>query len=110
MHATGVNPEDEFKPPKLAILEVTGTEPSPATTSRWRIDGIAGPDGERIRLEFWCVGRKPYTTRNAVRKFLDAVTAARMARILRNLESAESVSDDELRAAGLLGRKDGGAE
>lgn len=109
MHENSSASSDKLLPLKRAIYEVTGDEPSPAKSLRWTTRGLAGIDGERIVLNVVPVGRKLFTTCNEVRSWLNAVTAARMARIQRTQATVESVSDDELRAAGLLGRKDGGA-
>ena len=100
---------DPLQPVELALKSVTQWRPSPSTRQRIITQGLSGMDGQRIRLEVVYVGRKPHTTRAAVLRWLDAVTQARLAKIDRKRNHGEDVSDDELRAAGLLGRKNGGA-
>ena len=110
MDAKSVNPDDEMIAPKRAIREVTGFEPSLETIGRWSRRGLAGINEERIRLEVWPVGRKLFTTRNAVRSWLNAVTNARMARVQRTQATIRSVSDNALKAAGLLPTQNRGAK
>lgn len=110
MDAVKTDPDDELIPVELAVRERTGERKSPATLWRWTNRGLAGRDGERIRLQVQFVGRQPLTTRKLFREWIGQVTAARMARIDGRQESNADVSDEELRAAGLLGRTKGGAE
>ena len=105
-----ISDSEMLLPVELAFQAVTEVRPSPSTQWRFIKHGVAGPDGERIRLSVVYLGRKPCTTRTAVLQWLDAVTQARLAKIDRKRSHGEDVSDDELRAAGLLGRNDGGAK
>ena len=105
-----ISDSDLLQPVELAVQSVTQWRPSPATIWRLITQGLSGVDGKRIRLEVVYVSRKPRTTRAAVLRWLDAVTQARLAKIDRKRSHGEDVSDDELRAAGLLGRNDRGAK
>ena len=71
----------ELMPVNTAIRDVINDNANPTKIWRWTTRGLAGTNGTRIRLKVWFVGRKQYTTRNAVREFMDAVTAARMSRV-----------------------------
>jgi len=92
---------DELKPLVVAIKAVIPGNKNPSTPWRWINKGIAGVNGERIRLQVWYVGRAPHTTTTAVRQWLDAVTAARLERMERTQQRAADVTDDELEAVGL---------
>lgn len=78
-------------------------EPSAATVWRWAAKGLApAAEGEpRIKLAILYVGNKPYTTRNAIRDFIDRATQARLARMARTQQRADDVTTDELEAVGL---------
>lgn len=69
---------------------------NPSTPWRWANKGIAGLDGERIKLKIWYVGRAPHTTANTVRQWLEAVTEARLERMARTQQRADDVTTDEL--------------
>ena len=101
---------DPLQPVDIVFRTIANWRPSPSTRWRFIKRGLAGPNGERILLPVVYVGRKPHTTRTAVLQWLDKVTEARLAKIDRSQERSDDVSDDELRAAGLLGRNEGGAE
>lgn len=95
------NADDEFLPVNQAVGEVIPGKRNPATHWRWITRGLAGAEpGERIKLRVWYAGRQPLTTRAAVREFLDAVTAARLARIER-IQQCGDVTAEDLVAAGL---------
>ncbi len=83
--------------------EIPGN-PSISTVWRWATRGLApAVDGEpRIKLEVLYCGNRPYTTEQAIREFLQRVTAARLARIATRRPSQTDVTEDELRAAGLV--------
>jgi hypothetical protein len=83
-------------------LSGTGKRVNPSTIFRWITKGLEGPDGNRIRLQVWYVGRQPHTTNSAIRAFLDSVTAARLERSRRTQQGLAEVTDAELDAAGLL--------
>ena len=110
MEAKSADSDDRLTPLNLAIRTRMHRDFNPSTSWRWCTLGIAGPDGERIRLQVWYVGRKPHTTQAAISDWLNKVTEARLAKIDRKQKLSQDVSDDELRAAGLLGRNDGGAK
>jgi hypothetical protein len=110
MDAVKTNPDDELIPVKRAVRELTGESKSPTTLWRWAIRGLLGRDGARIRLQVQFVGRQPFTTRKLFRSWITQVTQARMARIDSRHDSNADVTEAELRAAGLLGRKKGGAK
>ena len=84
--------------------EIPG-EPSVSTAWRWVTRGLApADDGEpRIKLSVLYVGNKAYTTRNAIRDFIDRATQARLARMARTQQRADDVTTDELEAVGLTG-------
>lgn len=84
--------------------EIPG-EPSVSTAWRWITRGLApADDGEpRIKLAVLYVGNKAYTTRNAIRDFIDRATQARLARMERTQQRADDVTTDELAAVGLTG-------
>jgi hypothetical protein len=78
-------------------------EAGPQTGMRWATKGLAGPDGQRIRLRTWAIGRKIVTTNAAMREFIDRVTAARDQRLrTKTLRISDEPSLEELKAAGLL--------
>jgi hypothetical protein len=87
---------------ELIPLNEHGRPVSPSTVWRWIMKGLPGPDGERIRLAVTYCGRRPYTTAEDVEEFFRQVTEAKQERARRARETAAHVSDDELRAAGLL--------
>lgn len=97
--------DDALIPLNQAIREEIPGEKNPGTTHRWITRGLAGLDGERIRLAVTYCGRQPCTTRAAVRQFLADVTKARLARMERTQQRCRDVSDDELAAVGLLNRQ-----
>jgi hypothetical protein len=101
MHSANTLPDDGLEPVNDVIRQVIRSETNPSTAWRWITRGIAGLNGERIRLQVWYVGRTPCTTRAAVREWLEAVTAARLARMARTQQRATDVTQDELEAAGL---------
>ena len=95
--------DETLQPLNDVIREVIPGSKNPSTPWRWIARGIAGLDGERIRLRVWYVGRAPHTTRAAVRQWLEAVTEARLARMARTQQRADDVTDSELEAVGLTG-------
>ncbi len=78
-----------------------------STAWRWVTRGLVpANDGEpRIKLAVLYVGNKPYTTRTAIRDFIDRSTQARLARIARTQQRADDVTDDELQSVGLTAHK-----
>lgn len=95
--------DDKLQPLLQAIRAETHSNVNPSTPWRWITKGIAGIDGERIKLQVWYAGRAPYTTQAAVRQWLEAVTEARLARMARTQQRADDVTTDELEAVGLTG-------
>ena len=78
---------------------------NPSTPWRWANKGIAGLDGERIKLKIWYVGRALHTTQAAVKQWPKAVTEARLARMARTQQRADDVTSDELEAVGLTNNR-----
>jgi hypothetical protein len=105
MHTANANaiPDDALQPLNEAVRQVIPGNVNPSTPWRWIVRGIAGLDGERIKLQVTYVGRAPHTTKAAVRQWLEAVTAARLARMARTQERAADVTSEELEAVGLSG-------
>lgn len=52
-----------------------------STVARWIRQGIQIADGKSIRLEVHFRGSRPMTSREAVSRFIDAVTNARLNKI-----------------------------
>ena len=75
-----------------------GRAVNPSTMFRWIKHGLAGPDGERIRLDVVYVGCRPYVTPEAVERFFARVTKARTA---QPHTQAATANDSELTEAGL---------
>lgn len=96
---------DHLIPLNQAIREEIPGEKNPSTTHRWITRGLAGLNGERIRLQVWYAGRQPCTTRAAVRQFLTDVTAARLARLELSQQRDIDVTEAELTAAGLVANR-----
>jgi hypothetical protein len=103
MHSANAIPDDALQPLNEAVRQVIPGNVNPSTPWRWITRGIAGLDGQRIRLQVTYVGRAPHTTRKCVRQWLEAVTAARLARMARTQERAADVTSEELEAVGLSG-------
>ncbi len=82
--------------------EIPG-EPSLQTAWRWVTRGLAPADDSepRIKLAVLYVGNKPFTTRKAIRDFIERATVARLARLQRTQNRPADVTDDELRSVGL---------
>lgn len=73
-----------------------------STVWRWVNKGIAGPDGERIRLAVTYVGRRPHVSADSVSTFFEAVTNAKAETRRRKELACQRVSRQELKDAGLL--------
>jgi hypothetical protein len=93
--------DDTLEPLSEAISQVIPGNWNPSTWWRWITRGIAGLDGERIKLPVTYVGRAPHTTKAAVRQWLADVTEARLARMARTQQRAADVTSEELEAVGL---------
>ncbi|MCA9011289.1 MAG: hypothetical protein KDB01_16170 [Planctomycetaceae bacterium] len=78
-----------------------GSERNPSTKYRWVVQGVAGVDGERIKLRCTYVGRTPCTSVRWVDEWLDAVTQARLSRAAKSSQSRDEPSDSELDSVGL---------
>ena len=87
---------------KAIRTEIPGA-PSVTTTWRWVTRGLApAVDGEpRVKLAVVYVGNKPFTTRTAIRDFIERATQARLARLQRTQDRADDVTDNELASVGL---------
>lgn len=86
-----------------AVEAVTGRRVDPSTCWRWIRKGIAGQDGERIRLETWPIGRTVLTTEAAVQEFIAKQKQAKDAKAERGLDLDATV--EELERHGLLPKK-----
>ncbi len=65
-------PEDERLLPVSTAVELeTGYRPTPSTAWRWTKKGVGG-----VRLKTSVLGGRPVTTRQLVREFVAATTAA----------------------------------
>ena len=104
MSITNAETKDLIPLNQAIRTEIPGA-PSISTTWRWVTRGLApADDGEpRIKLGVLYVGNKPFTTRNAIRDFIDRATEARLARMQRTQQRADDVTTDELEAVGLTG-------
>lgn len=82
--------------------EIPGAR-SISTTWPWITRGLAPAEDSEppIKLAVLYVGNKPFTTRNAIREFIDRATQARLARMARTQQRADDVTTDELEAVGL---------
>lgn len=105
MHTANAATDDTLQPLIEAIRAVIPGNMNPSTPWRWITKGIAGLDGERIKLQVWYVGRAPHTTMAAVRQWLEAVTEARLERMARTQQRADDVTSDELEAVGLTNNR-----
>ena len=76
-----------------------------STLWRWHRKGLAGPNGERIKLEVIYVGRTPHVSPEMVKAFFDKVTAAKLERIRQQELASAEVTTEQLAAAGLIGRR-----
>lgn len=74
-----------------------------STLWRWHRKGLAGLNGERIKLEVIYVGRTPHVSPEMVKDFFDKVTAAKQERIRQQDLATAEVTTAELKAAGLVG-------
>jgi Protein of unknown function (DUF1580) len=59
--------DDELLPLRRAGTGLPGS-PGPTTVMRWADNGVRG-----VRLDSYRIGGRRYTTRSALRKFLDAI-------------------------------------
>ncbi len=97
-----------------ALRSVLGYAPSPATSWRWTVRGIAvetrDTDGStrsrRVKLWSFRAGRRRLTTASAVREFLAATNPASAVHDVGTPDRGVQV-DGRLRAAGLLGKESG---
>lgn len=76
-----------------------------STLWRWHRKGLAGLNGERIKLEVIYVGRTPHVSPEMVKTFFDRVTAAKQERIRQQELADATVTPAELSAAGLIGTR-----
>lgn len=105
MHNENVTADDTLGPLNKVIPKVIDGEKNPATYQRWATKGMSGLDGKRIKLQVWYAGREPRTTIAAVRRFITAVTEARLERTARTRQRADDVTTDDLESVGLTGPK-----
>ncbi len=76
-----------------------------STLWRWVRKGLAGANGERIKLQVVYVGRTPHVSAEMVEAFCDRVTAAKLERIRQQELACVEVTTAELAAAGLVLRQ-----
>ncbi len=90
---------DDLQEVRTLAKSAFQTRIAPATLYRWIRQGANGS-----RLEAIKIGRKWFTTPDRFREFVDAQTAAatRTADTTADAAVARDVTDDELRACGLL--------
>ena len=50
-------------------------KPHPLTILRWRLTGLIGPDGNRVKLRYIRSGKRIFTTREWADEFLAALNA-----------------------------------
>lgn len=101
MDSSNIDAADELIPLQTALRALIPGKKNPSTSWRWISRGLAGVDGERIRLQVWYVGRQPHTTKAAVRQWLEAVTAAKLVRMERTQHRATDLTVDEAAEVGL---------
>ncbi len=75
--------------------------PNPSSRWRWINGGVAGLDGDRIKLQCWYVANRPFTTDAAVSEFLSACTQAQELKAARRVARSADVSAAELQEVGL---------
>lgn len=92
---------ETLRPLNDVIPEVIDGRKNPTTYWRWVTKGISGLDGKRIKLQVWYIGREPRTTITAVRRFIAALTDARLAQLARTQQRVNDVTTDELASVGL---------
>jgi hypothetical protein len=102
MSITNAETKDLIPLNQAIRTEIPGT-PSVSTAWRWINRGLAPAETSepRIKLAVLYVGNKPYTTRTAIREFIEQATLARLARMSRTQQRAADVTPNELEAAGL---------
>lgn len=94
---------NDLIPLNQAIRSEIPGSPSTSTVWRWITRGLAAADDSqpRIRLSILYVGNRPFTTRDAIREFIEKSSQARFAR--SQLRDSD-VSHEELEAAGLTSK------
>lgn len=88
----------ELKP--LNKIPIPGN-PNPSTRWRHITRGVSGVDGDKIKLQCWYLGSRPFTTDAAVSAFLAACTQAQELKAQRRVERSADVSAAELQEVGL---------
>lgn len=76
-----------------------------STLWRWHRKGLAGLNGERIRLQVVYIGRTPHVSPEMVKEFFDKVTAAKLERFRQHELDSSEVTTEQLAAAGLISRR-----
>ena len=97
-----IDPETEEIVSLTAATKSLPSRPNITTLWRWRSRGIAG-----IRLETIAVGGRTFTSREALTRFFERVTAAKSgrpirARTTRQRETQQRAARRQLQDAGLL--------
>lgn len=75
--------------------------PNPSTRWRWFTLGVAGFDGDKIKLQVWYVANRPFTTDAAVSEFMSACTQAQERKAQRRAARSADVNAAELKEVGL---------
>ena len=96
-----VSLDEARRNPHLIPRRPDGRPVSASTIWRWVRKGLAGTDGERIRLSVVYCGSRPHVTRDAIDDFFERVTEARLANQLRSTATATDPTREELESAGL---------
>ncbi|MEQ8211044.1 MAG: DUF1580 domain-containing protein [Lacipirellulaceae bacterium] len=93
-------PDETLLPLGAAVEKATGDRPHPSTLHRWRLRGVSG-----VKLPTVKVGGRRKTSIEAVRRFIEATTAAAdggslpKPRTNRQREAAIAAAERELEAA-----------
>lgn len=102
-----VSLNEELLPLAVAVERVTGDRPTNTTCWRWTARGVQAPNGDRIYLEFAKYGGRRRTSVQAVRRFIEAQTAAAsgapmpIGQTPRARAASVSAAERELAAAGI---------
>ena len=97
--------ERRLTPPQAARFYGSfrpGTRTSPATVIRHILDGVIGPNGERVRLEAAKFGGRWITSEEAIRRFVSRLTpGSRGSQPARQSSRAHETADAACAAIGL---------
>ena len=91
-----------FARQQLIPRSASGRAINLSTIHRWIRRGLEGRDGERIRLEAVYRGQTPVTSAEAVSRFFEAVTTAKLAIRNRKADVYGPATTEELKKNGLV--------